>query len=100
MKFVFEFTKPEDGTSVKFEGGRTALWAAQEESASWPDRPTNANRLDFAWAYFAAERAGKLAELGVDGMGVSEAIDLIADTYDVSISDNKPDAPLADARPE
>lgn len=40
MKFVFEFTKPEDGTAVKFEGGRTALWAAQEESASWPERPT------------------------------------------------------------
>ena len=100
MKFVFEFTKPEDGTAVKFEGGRTALWDAQEESASWPERPTNSNRLDFAWAYFAAKRAGLRKELGVDGMDVAEAIDTIADTYDVSIRDNKPDAPLADARPE
>lgn len=41
-----------------------------------------------------------LKELGVDGMDVAEAIDTIADTYDVSIRDNKPDAPLADARPE
>ena len=27
-------------------------------------------------------------------------IDAIADMYDVAIKDNKPDAPLADARPE
>lgn len=100
MKFRFTFTKPEDGTTVDIEGGRTALWDAQEEAADWPERPTNASRLDFAWAYFAAKRAGRLGELGVDGMGVSEAIDAIADAYDVSIRDNKPEAPLGDARPE
>ena len=100
MKFLFTFTKPEDSTVIEIEGGRTALWAAQEEAAGWPDRPTNNNRLDFAWAYFAAKRAGKLAELGCDGMDAPDAIDFIADTYDVNIRDNKPDAPLAGARPE
>ena len=100
MKFLFTFTKPEDGTVIEIEGGRTALWAAQEEAAGWPERPTNNNRLDFAWAYFAAKRAGKLAELGVDGMDVSDATDFIADTYDLNIRNNKPDAPLAGARPE
>ena len=100
MKFLFTFTRPEDGTSVEFEGGRTALWDAQDEAEGWPDRKTNANRLDFAWAYFAAKRAGKLGEIGVEGMDVHEAIDAIADNYDVNIRDNKPDAPLAVARPE
>lgn len=100
MKFLFTFTKPEDGTTVEIEGGRTALWAAQEEAAGWPDRPTNNNRLDFAWAYFAAKRANALKELGVEGMDTAEAIDAIADMYDMAIKDNKPDAPLADARPE
>ena len=75
---------------------------AQEIAAEWPKRPTNQNRLDFAWAYCAAKRAGKLNELGVEGMGAEEAIDAIADTYDVEIKDNKPeaDAPLADAPSE
>lgn len=102
MKFVFTFTKPEDGSTVKFEGGRTSLWDAQEIAAEWPKRPTNQNRLDFAWAYCAAKRAGKLNELDVEGMGAEEAIDSIADTYDVEIKDNKPeaDAPLADAPSE
>lgn len=100
MKFAFTFTKPEDGSTVEFEGGRTSLWDAQEIAAGWPERVTNQNRLDFAWAYCAAKRAGKLKELGADGMDASEAIDYIADTYDVSIKDNKPDAPLEEERPE
>ena len=73
---------------------------AQEKAAGWPDRVTNQNRLDFAWAYVAADRAGKLKELGLDGMEFDEAVEALADTYDVLIKDNKPDAPLADARPE
>lgn len=99
MKFVFTFTKPEDGSTVEFEGGRTSLWDAQEIAADWPKRATNQNRLDFAWAYCAAKRSGKLAEIGADGMEPSDAIDYIADTYDVSIRDNKP-APLAPERAE
>lgn len=100
MKFVFTFSKPEDGSEITIEGGRTALWEAQEKAAGWPERVTNQNRLDFAWAYMAAKRAGKLKELGLDGLGFDEAVDALADTYDVSIRDNKPDAPLADARSE
>lgn len=100
MKFVFAFTKPEDGKTIEFEGGRTSLWDAQEIAANWPERVTNQSRLDFAWAFCAAKRAGKLKELGIDGLDVEEAIDAIADTYDLSIKDNKPDVPLADGRPE
>lgn len=100
MKYAFVFTKPEDGTSFEIEGGRSALWEAQEKAAGWPDRVTNQNRLDFAWAYVASARAGKLKELGLDGMEFDEAVEALADTYDVLIKDNKPDAPLADARPE
>lgn len=97
MKFVFTFTKPEDGEKVEFEGGRTSLWEAQEASEKWPERSTNNSRLDFAWGYFAAKRAEKLKELGIDGMELDEAIDSLADNYDMAIRDNK--APLADGEP-
>lgn len=99
MKYVFKFTEVATGKEIAFEGGRTSLWDAQDASVEWPKRPTNAARLDFAWGYCAAKRAGKLAELGVEGMGQDEAIEAIADSYDMSIDDNKGSAPLA-ARPE
>lgn len=99
MKFVFKFTDTETGSEITVPGGRQALWDAQDEAEGWPERKTNATRLDFAWGYFAAKRAGKLAELGAEGMGVEEAIGHIADNFDLLIADNKPDAPLA-GKPE
>ena len=95
MKFTFKFTSTDTGAETVIQGGRQALWDAQDEAEGWPERKTNASRLDFAWAYFAAKRAGVLAELGVDGMDADDAIGYIADSYDINISDTKPTAPLA-----
>lgn len=96
MKFTFKFTNTDTGAETIVPGGRQALWDAQDEAESWPERKTNASRLDFAWAYFAAKRAGMLDDLGVDGMGAEDAIGYIADAYDINISDTKPTAPLAE----
>lgn len=95
MKFTFKFTPTDGGEETAFPGGRQALWDAQDEAEGWPERKTNASRLDFAWGYFAAKRAGKLAELGVEGMDAEEAIGHIADYFDLHISDSSPAAPLA-----
>lgn len=99
MKFTFKFTPADGGEEIVIPGGRQALWDAQDEAEGWPERKTNPTRLDFAWGYFAAKRAGKLAELGAEGMEVEEAIGHIADHFDMLIEDNKPDAPLA-GKPE
>lgn len=99
MKFTFKFTPTDGGEEIVIPGGRQALWDAQDEAVGWPERKTNPTRLDFAWGYFAAKRAGKLAELGAEGMEVEEAIGHIADHFDMLIDDNKPDAPLA-VKPE
>lgn len=95
MKFTFKFTPADGGEEIVIPGGRQALWDAQDEAEGWPERKTNPTRLDFAWGYFAAKRAGKLAELGVEGMEVEEAIGHIADYFDLHISDSSPAAPLA-----
>lgn len=95
MKFTFKFTPADGGEEIVIPGGRQALWDAQDEAEGWPERKTNPTRLDFAWGYFAAKRAGKLAELGAEGMEVEEAIGHIADHFDMLIDENKPDAPLA-----
>ena len=94
MKFTFKFTPADGGEEIVIPGGRQALWDAQDEAEGWPERKTNPTRLDFAWGYFAAKRAGKLAELGAEGMEVEEAIGHIADHFDMLIDENKPDAPL------
>lgn len=99
MKFTFKFTDTYTGEETTIPGGRQALWDAQDGAEGWPERKTNPTRLDFAWGYFAAKRAGKLAELGVEGMEVEEAIGHIADNFDMLITDTKPDAPLA-GKPE
>ena len=99
MKFTFKFTPTDGGEEIVVPGGRQALWDAQDEAVGWPERKTNPTRLDFAWGYFAAKRAGILAELGAEGMEVEEAIGHIADHFDMLIEDNKPDAPLA-GKPE
>ena len=99
MKFTFKFTDTGTGKETTIPGGRQALWDAQDEAEGWPERKTNGTRLDFAWGYFAAKRAGKLAELGVEAMDVEEAIGHIADNFDMLITDTKPDAPLA-GKPE
>ncbi len=98
MKFSFKFTDTNTGESVEIAGGRTALWDAQDAADAWPARKSNEQRLDFAWGYFAAKRAGVLADLGIDGMDAEQAVDYIADNYDLHISDGA--APLAAAPSE
>lgn len=93
MKFDFTFISTDDGSKVTFQGGRSSLWEAQDLAAEWPDRKSNQYRQDFAWGYVGAKRAGKLADLGVDGMDQDEAIDYLADHYDLSVKDRT--APLA-----
>ena len=81
MKFNLRY-EGEDGSVVEFATGRTSLWDAQ----------------DYAWAFFAARQAGKLAELGVpEGCEVEEGLRYLADNYDFSIArdDDEEEAPLA-----
>lgn len=94
MKFDFTFTNTDDGSQVKLQGGRTSLWDAQDHCEPIKATRSYSGQLDFAWGYFAAKAAGKLAELGVDdGMDADEAIRLIADNFDMKVEDRT--APLA-----
>lgn len=96
MKFHFKFTNTDTGKVTELDGGRTAIWDALDQGATWPERGSNEQRTDFAWGYHAAKRAKALDELGVEGMTDDEAVDYIADNYDLLISDNPvplPDAP-------
>lgn len=96
LKFSLRFTGEEK--VVEFESGRSSLWRSQDYGAGLPASPSKQGKTDFAWGYFAARQAGRLEELGVpDGMGVDDAIEWIADNYDLYISDSKKDAdaPLA-----
>lgn len=90
MKYHFSFSGLKE---VEFDGARSSLWNALDLAATWEARPSNKFRQDFAWGYFAAERAGKLEDLGVNGMSVDEAVDFLADNFDMEITDAP--APLA-----
>lgn len=88
MKFHFKFTNTGTGDVVELEGGRTAIWDSLDQQAGWPERSSNEQRADFAWGYHAAKRAKALGKLGVEGMSDDEAVDYIADNFDLYISDN------------
>lgn len=95
VKFHFKF---DDGKeAVEFDSGRSALWQAQDFGASLPNTPSKSARTDFAWGYLAAKGAGKLEALGIDPeTPIGEAVELLADMYDLTITDAKgDDAPLA-----
>ena len=83
---------------IEFDAGRTANWKAVDFADKLPDSPSKDARFQFAWAYYAAEQAGKLEALDIpEGTPIEEAIEYIADQYDVvRIDDNSKDtAPLA-----
>lgn len=97
MKFDLRY-EGNDGKVVEFSTGRTSLWDAQDYSAGLPDGVNKRAKEDFAWAFFAAKQAGKLAELGVpEGCEVEEGLRYLADNYDFSIvrDDDEDEAPLA-----
>ena len=84
---------------IEFDAGRTANWKAVDFAGNLPDSPSRDARFQFAWAFFAAEQAGKLDALDIpEGTTVEDAIAYIADQFDVvRIDDNSKDsAPLAD----
>lgn len=99
MKFEVKFTN-EEGTVVEFTTGRSSLWHAQDAMQNFPDNPAKAGRLSFAWGFFAAKNAGKLEEIGIDdpNMPVEDAIELLADTWDLEIDEAGAKNPLADGR--
>lgn len=83
---------------IEFDSGRTANWKAVEFADSLPASPAKDARFQFAWTFIAAQQAGKLEALGIpEGTPIEEAIDYIADQFDVvRIDDNSKDnAPLA-----
>ncbi len=83
---------------IEFDSGRTANWKAVDFADGLPDSPSKDARFQFAWAYYAAEQAGKLDALDIpEGTPIEEAIEYIADLFDVvRIDDNSKDsAPLA-----
>ena len=83
---------------IEFDAGRTANWKAVDYADTLPDSPSKDARFQFAWAYYAAEQAGKLEALEIpEGAPIEEAIEYIADQSDVvRIDDNsKEPAPLA-----
>lgn len=94
-KFHFKFDDGEK--TVEFDSGRSALWQAQDFGSSLPNTPSKKDRTDFGWGYIAAKQAGKLEELGIDPeLPIGEAVESIADAYDLTISDaDRDDAPLA-----
>lgn len=102
LKFHFTLTDGEK-TPIEFDAGRTSNWKASDAMADIPDSPHKHAYSDFVWCVIAAQQAGKAEEVGIDGMGLQEAAEYIADTYDkVSIDDNSKlledkDAPLASA---
>lgn len=97
MKFNLRY-EGEDGSVVEFATGRTSLWDAQDYASTIPDGVNKRAKEDYAWAFFAAQQAGKLAELGVpEGCEVEEGLRYLADNYDFSIArdDDEEEAPLA-----
>lgn len=97
MKFEVKFTN-EEGKTVEFTTGRSSLWRAQDAAQNFPDNPAKAGRLSFAWGFYAAKNAGKLEEIGIDdpNMPIEDAIDLLADTWDLDIDEAGSKSPLAD----
>ena len=97
MKFNLRY-EGEDGSVVEFATGRTSLWDAQDYASTIPDGVNKRAKEDYAWAFFAARQAGKLAELGVpEDCEVEEGLRYLADNYDFSIArdDDEDEAPLA-----
>ncbi|MDO4290267.1 MAG: hypothetical protein Q4C41_03440 [Eggerthellaceae bacterium] len=99
MRFDIKFSNDE-GKAVEFTTGRSSLWRAQDATQNFPNNPAKNARLTFAWGFFAARNAGKLAELGIDdpNMPVEDAIELLADTWDLNIDEAGAQAPLADTQ--
>lgn len=93
-RFHMTFTPDAGGQDVELTTGRTTLWEAQDYGATIPDTPSKDSRVDFAWAYFAARKAGRLADLGIsEDTPTDEAVGAIADSYGVNIT--REQAPLA-----
>lgn len=88
----WKFTLKGDA-EFEFEAGRSSLWKATDACEDVPDNAVKNAREDYTWAYFAAEQNGMLEELGVAGMPVKEAVESLADRFDLEIS--KASGPLA-----
>lgn len=86
MRFKVKFSDGEK--TVEFVTGRSSLWHAHDAAASFPNNTARSGRLSFAWGYIAAKQAGKLADLGImDETELSEAIDKLADEWDLVIDE-------------
>jgi hypothetical protein len=97
MSFKFHFTFDDGESKVTCTAGRTSLWKAQDYGmAIMKDHAgSRGGRQDFAWGYFAAKDAGILEQLGItDSMDIDQAVDHLADSYDLTIDDKKDSSPL------
>lgn len=97
MRFNLRYESDEGGKVIEFATGRTSLWDAQDYANTIPESVNKRAKVDYAWAFYAAQQAGKLGELGVpDGCGVEDGLRYLADNYDFSVvKDDEEDAPLA-----
>ncbi|KRN55041.1 MAG: hypothetical protein KHZ79_06240 [Atopobium minutum] len=92
--FKVECTFSGDDKTVSVIGGRSSLWKAQDYTATLPETDSKSMKSDYSWAYYLAEQSGKLEELGCAGMPFEDAINYLADSYDVEIKPVEDEAPL------
>ena len=64
MRFNLRYESTEGGKVIEFATGRTSLWDAQDYANTIPEGVSKRAKVDYAWAFFAAQQAGKLEELG------------------------------------
>lgn len=93
LKFNVRF---EGENTVEFKTGRSSLWRASEASGRIPETPVKGSMSDYMWGYQAAKQAGMLGELGVpEGTDPMRAIEMLGDSYDLYITRDGVDGPLA-----
>jgi hypothetical protein len=90
-RYEFHMTT-EGGELVTYSALRTALWDAEDFLADVPKKsPTRVQRVNYAWAFFAARELGKLQELGITSEDPAEGIKQMVNTCEFDIAE----APLA-----
>lgn len=99
-RFKMTFSDGE-GKEIVCEAGRASLWKANDAEALFPDNEIRNQRVDYAWGFYAAQQAGILPQLGIDdeNIDVTEAVEIIADDWNLAIEKNGDSAESAGKDP-
>jgi len=88
MAFKVKIRDIETGKEIEAAALRSTLWDALDYKDQLPETQSKDQRADYAWAFFAARRAGILAKIGIDDdIQVDDAIADMADRFDVSFEE-------------